>query len=281
MKRIVLVFTVLILVMVPMLGFSQVIDKAASTQLHAMQKLVRQAKNVTVVGTHTFTYVLNGTATPVTYTDKTITFNDPLIIHNMVPLGTPDGAQYHLYMVQQGDKIAVYASQGTEEYHSYAEKIHQDELDADTMGELDSLTHGIDDMIAARLSGEETVNVNGVNILCTRIEMTAHVLDFIGELVHNTLLSNPSFDPKWSDKIEVSLAKFTMPFTYWINKATGMLVQYTYDLTDIYTGIYAFIPDKIDSGLTYTKYVHSYQVTGVNDAEEISIPAKYIAFNEH
>ena len=280
MKKCLSILMVFVLVTLPVLGLAE-IDQAASEHLHAMQKMVRETKNLTVSGTHTFTYELNGVSTPVTYTDTTITFHDPLIIHNIVPLGTADGGQYHLYMVQQGDEMAVYASQGTEEYLSYAEKIHQDELVPETMGELDSLTHAIDAMVGAQLDGEETVSVNGVEHACTRIKMTAHVLDFVEELVHNTLLASPAFDHVWSDEIETAIADLTMPFTYWIDKETGMLVQYTYDLTEVYAGIYAYIPNEVDGGLHYTHYAHTYQVIGVNDAEEIVIPAKYIAYNEH
>lgn len=279
MKKTIALLVASVLLAMPVLGLME-IDQAASDQLHAMQKMVRETDNITVSGMHSFTYEVGGVATPVSYTDETVTFHDPLIIHNMVPMGA-DAEMYHLYMVQQGDEMAVFASQGTEEYLSYAEEIHQDELETETMGELDSLTHAIDAMVSAQLDGEETITVDGVDRACVRILMTSHVLDYVEELVHNTLLASPAFDHKWSDEIEVALADLTMPFTYWIEKETGMLVQYTYDLTDIYNGIYAFVPDEVDSGLRYTSYVHTYQVTGVNDAEEILIPAKYIAHNEH
>jgi hypothetical protein len=280
MKKTLSAFMVLVLLALPALGLME-IDQTASNQLHAAQKMVRETKNITVSGTHSFTYEVGGVTTPITYTDTTVTFHDPLIIHNTVPLGTGDGELYHLFMVQQGDEMLVFASQGTEDYQSYAEEIHQDDLVPETMGELDSLTHGIDAMLTAQMDGEETVTVNGVDRVCVRILMTTHVLDYVEELVHNTLLANPAFDQKWSDEIEVTLAKLTMPFTYWIDKETGMLVQYTYDLTEVYNGIFAYIPDETDGGLRYTSYVHTYQVTGVNDAEDILIPAEYIAFNEH
>lgn len=278
MKKIAAVMTALVLILVPILGLAQ-IDSTASELLHAMQKYVRETDNITVAGEHTFSLLYNGTPTTITYHDLTVTFHDPHIIHNMVDL--ENGEKHHLYFVQMGDEMVCFASQGTEEYQSYAEEIHQDELSPETMGELDSITHPIDAMVEASIAGEEEVTVNGTAYQCIRIEITTHVLDFVEELVHNALLANPAFDDAWSDEIEASLADMTMPMTYWIEKETGILIQYASDVTDLYAGVYAYIPDKLDGGAKYTEYKHTYQVVGVNDAEEIMIPAKYIAYTEH
>ena len=278
MRKLQSIIILLLVVALPFAGLAE-IEPAASEQLHAMQKLVRQLDNITINGVYDVEYELGGTKVPYNSSELSVIFQDPLIIHNTGTSAT--GEATHLYIVQQGDELVVYASHISEEYKTDAEQIEAEDLEVETMGELDAITHAMDDMVSAKTVGEETITVNGVEKACIRIAITVDVDDMLEEIIHNTLLSTPNSDHSWTDAVEKSLHHLLVPMEYWLSKEDGMVVQYTIDLSEVMSGVHAAIPDEADGGFTFTRYLATCQVFGVNDAEDIVIPAKYIAFNEH
>lgn len=278
MKKVLSLIAAIVLACLPATILGET-DEAAMEMLDAMQKLVREADNITLSGTFDMEYTYRGEATSVDYTDVTVYFHDPLIIHNIGINKRGESAEY--FVVQQGDEFHKYASHIDESYMTDIEEIPADEMVAETMGEYDAITHIFDDVATSKIVGQETVAVNGAEIACTRIAATLHVDRMLEELVHNYLLSTPNSDHAWNDAIKAALSHLTVPADVWLNAETGFLVQYSFDYTDVVAGIYTNIDDAVDDGFTFTIYKGVYQVTGLNDAEEIVIPAKYIAFNEH
>ncbi len=278
MRKFLSLIAVIVLACLPATVLGEV-DEAAMEMLDTMQKLVREADNITISGTFDMEYSYKGEATSVGYTDVTVYFHDPLVIHNIGTNKRGETAEY--FVVQQGDEFHKYASHINESYMTDIEEITADELVAETMGEYDAITHIFDAVATSVIVGEEIVSVNGADTACTRIAATIHADRLLEELVHNTLLSTPNSDHTKTDAIEAALSDLTVPVEVWINTETGFLVQYSFDYIDIIAGIYTQIDDAIDDGFTFTIYQGVYQVTGVNDAQEIMIPAKYIAFNEH
>jgi len=281
MKKLLSFMLVICLTVIPTLAMAE-IDQVASEQLHTMQKLVRETDNITTAGTYEVSYMIGDEKGSLSYSDLCVNFHDPLIVHITEYPSAADQAPTELYIVQQGDKVVIYASDENRESDlPHYKEIERTEMVAETMGELDSVTHHIDSMVSAKLSGDATITVNGVDYDCVRIDIMAHVLDIIDEMVHNTLNINPAYDINWTNDIEIALADLLIPLSYWIDKETGMLVQFSSDVTEVMKGIYDFIPNEYDGGFYISDCKTTYQVTGVNDAEEICIPAKYIAYNEH
>lgn len=278
MKKFLSLFAVLVLTCLPLTMLGEV-DENAATMLDAMQKMVREADNITLSGTFDMEYTYKGEATSVDYTDVTVYFHDPLIIHNIGVNKRGETAEY--FVVQQGKEFHKYASHINESYMTDIEEIPADELSAETMGEYDAITHIFDDLATANIVGEETLVINGTNTDTIHIQTTLHADRILEEQVHNFLLSTPKSDRAWTDRIETALSGLTVPVDVWLDKQTGFLAQYSFNYIDIIAGIFANIDDEIDGGYTFTIYQGVYQVTDVNGAKEILIPAKYIAYNEH
>ena len=278
MKKLLSLLTAIVLACLPLTILGE-IDETAMEMLDAMQKMVRETDNITLSGTFDMEYTYKGEATSVDYTDVTVYFHDPLIIHNIGINKRGESAEF--FIVQQGDEFHKFASHIDESYMTDIEEIPADELAAETMGEYDAITHIFDDLATSEIIGQETVSINGVDIACTRIATTLQADRMLEEFVHNYLLSTPNSDHAWNDAIEASLSHLTVPVDVWLNTETGFLVQYSFDYVDVIAGIYSNIDDAVDGGFTFTIYKGLYQVMGVNDAEEIVIPAQYIAYNEH
>lgn len=283
MKRTLAFLTALILALVPTLGLAE-IDQRASDLLHAMQKQVRELENVTVEGTEVYTYTVGDATQTAAYEYSMVFFHNPMIIHSTFRLsGSSDPeAVMETYILQQGDEVVIYSSnESAEMTKSFVKEIESHELVPETMGEMDGWTYAIDYMVSAQVAGEEEITVKGMVNDCIRVDIMVSAADMADELVYNIGLANPTLDDTWVKELETALANVEMPYSYWINKETNMLVQYSFDNVPLTDVINHLIPDELDMGYTVTDVQSVYHVVGINDAQEIMVPAKYITYNKN
>jgi len=269
MKKLISLVLVLCLCGIPVFTFAET-GQSAADQLYAMQKMFDEADNVTLAGTYKMSFVQDGKEGSIYYTDVSVMFNNPTIVH-ITEYPAADQEPIEMYIVQRGSRVEVFSSDETREEGMFA----------DTVDELDSGVSSIDSMVSSEFAGEETVTVNGVEHTCVRINIKAHVLDCADEAVYDNLKArNPAYTDEWAKTVAAALSDVLVPISYWIDKDTGMMVQMSADQTEFQQIFYEYISDEYDGGFVPTACSSSYQVIGMNDAQEISIPAKYIAETE-